>query len=129
MFAEIVKWSMRGNLEKVDPKAIKKEIMTAAGSASLHPQTDLKEWSDKLKIQFMDINEDGEGNMRHFGFEVQNWNCLWALADSYSPLVGDDARDKYFGCFIAIEKEFPVNGRCGLIIDFSGTYEWGNNET
>ena len=116
---------MRGNLEKVDPKALKKTILTAA--VSLQPHTDLEKWSNELKFQLMDVNADGKGNTRYFGFEVQSWTTIWVQVDRYSPLLGDDARDKYFGCFVAIEKEFPISGRLGLILDFSGTYEWENN--
>ena len=120
---------MKGNLERVDPRDIKREILTAA--ASLQPDTDLIKWSDELKFQFMDVNDDGQGNMVHLGFDVNRWNVTWAPADHiYSPLVGaDDPREKNFGCFVVVEKEFPVDGRLSLILDFSGTFEWGNGQT
>ena len=129
MSSEIVRWSMRGNLEKVDPREIKREILTAA--LSLQPDTDLEKWSDELKFQFMDVNDDGQGNMTHFGFEVKSWNITWAQADHvYSPLArGDDPRDKDFGCFVVVEKDFPVEGRRNLILDFSASFDWGNSPT
>ena len=125
MSIEIVRWSIRGNLENVRPRKIKKEVLTAV--SYLQPYMNLDTWSDNIRRQLMDIYEEKECSMKQFRFE-DNWNVTWAKRNTvYSPLAGgDDSRNKSFGCFIVVEKEFPDQERVGLVLDFSGTYyEWG----
>ena len=114
---------MRGNLENVRPRKIKEEVLTAV--SYLQPYMNLDTWSDNIKCQLLaDIYEEKGCSMKQFRFEVLNWNTVWAKKNTvYSPLDGrDNTRYKSFGCFIVVEKEFPDQGRVGLVLDFSGTY-------
>ena len=129
MPVQIVSWTISGNLEEVEPRKIKDEIVTAMTSLAL--DTNLERWSDHLKFQLMDVNEDAQGNTRNYGFQTRQLHTRWGHFDAdYQPqmhLRSEDVGNNFFHCIMAAKKDFIVQGHLvtdHLLIEFIGTYDW-----